>query len=69
MNILKLFTKKPKYEFWMQETNNNGMSRKIIENLQNDGWELAGEIGIKQPEPNTCQSECMLIPFKRKLKL
>jgi len=65
MKILSLF-KKPKYEFRIQEATNTGMSKQIMENLQNDGWELAGQIGIKQAQ--IYNIECMLIPLKKKIK-
>ena len=60
----RIFNKlKPKYEFYLF-SGNRTMAEKQTKELQENGWELAGNI---TPYIGNFNYEGMLIPFKRKL--
>jgi len=61
---IKRIFHKPKYEFYLFE-GNQIMVNRDVKAMQNNGWELAGEISTKFSEHGM---DRMLIPLKRKLK-
>lgn len=62
--IGRLLYRKPRYEFLIFE-GNQIMVDKDLNKLQEDGWELAGEI---QTRYSDSFHHRMLIPLKRKLQ-
>jgi len=67
MNIIKLLSKKPKYEFMVFEAGMafNGWKEKLSK-LQDDGWEVAGTCSTTKGS-EWSSDIYMQIPLKRKI--
>lgn len=63
---MKLFKNRAKYEFKVLGMNEKYVNKKADE-LQNEGWELAGDCSTKYFGDST-NSTFIYIPFKRKIK-
>ncbi len=57
---------KPKYEFYVFEGNQIMVDRDVTK-LQNNGWELAGEMSTAFSSQSTGMPR-ILVPLKRKIK-
>lgn len=64
MNIFKRIFKKPIYEIYMFEGNQTMVSRDV-KKMQEEGWELAGQITCSFSQSG---SDRMLVPLKKRIK-
>lgn len=56
-----------KYEFKMYEGNTIMIDRDVAK-LQDEGWELAGQVATKYTDKDGLYPTRMIIPLKRKIK-
>lgn len=64
MNWIKLFKRRKRYEFYLFEGNQIMVDRDV-KMMQEEGWELAGNVSTQYCKNNL---DRMLIPLKRRIK-